>query len=45
MPPFPGTEAEAGALADFLIELRRTRRPTLGAQDGGADAAAAGGGV
>jgi cytochrome bd-type quinol oxidase subunit 1 len=34
MPPFPGTEAEAGALADYLIELRRTQRPVIGAQDG-----------
>jgi mono/diheme cytochrome c family protein len=46
MPPFPGTEVEAGALADYLIELRRTGQPTVGAQDGGADAAvAADGGV
>jgi hypothetical protein len=46
MPPFPGTEVEAGALADYLIELRRTGRPTIGAQDGGVDSvAAAEGGV
>jgi hypothetical protein len=46
MPPFPGTEVEAGALADYLIELRRTGRPTIGAQDGGVAAAApADGGV
>jgi hypothetical protein len=35
MPPFPGTEVEAGALADYLIELRRTERPAIGAQDRG----------
>jgi cytochrome bd-type quinol oxidase subunit 1 len=46
MPPFPGTEIEAGALADYLIELRRTGQPTIGAQDGGVDVTpAAGGGV
>lgn len=46
MPPFPGTEVEAGALADYLIELRRTGRPTIGAQDGGVESvAAAEGGV
>ncbi len=46
MPPFPGTELEAAALADYLIELRRTAQPAAGAQDVGADAApAAAGGV
>lgn len=35
MPPFPGNDAEAGALAEYLVELRRTRRPVIGAQDGG----------
>lgn len=54
MPPFPGTDREAGALADYLVELQRDRRPVFGAQDvgvdpapGGADgsAAANGGGV
>jgi mono/diheme cytochrome c family protein len=39
MPPFPGTETEAGALADYLIELRRTEQPAVGAQDGGIEAA------
>lgn len=39
MPPFPGTEREAGALADYLLDQRRVRRPLLGAQDGGVDAA------
>jgi hypothetical protein len=42
MPPFPGTEVEAGALADYLIELRRTGRPSIGAQDGGVDTVATG---
>jgi len=46
MPPFPGTEVEAGVLADYLIALRRTGQPTIGAQDGGVAAAApADGGV
>ena len=35
MPPFPGNDAEAGALAEYLVEQRRTRRPVIGAQDGG----------
>ena len=35
MPPFPGNDAEAGALAEYLVDLRRTRRPVIGAQDGG----------
>jgi hypothetical protein len=46
MPPFPGTEREAGALADFLLDLREVRRPVIGAQDEGvvlpAESAAAG---
>jgi hypothetical protein len=50
MPPFPGTEKEAGALADYLLDLRAVRRPVIGAQDEGVvipDEAAktAGGGV
>jgi mono/diheme cytochrome c family protein len=35
MPPFPGTEREAGALADYLLDLRAVRRPVIGAQDSG----------
>ncbi|MCJ7753685.1 MAG: class I tRNA ligase family protein, partial [Thermoanaerobaculales bacterium] len=35
MPPFPGTEREAGALADYLLDLRAVRRPVIGAQDEG----------
>jgi hypothetical protein len=35
MPPFPGTEREAGALADYLVDLRRTRLSVAGAQDDG----------
>jgi hypothetical protein len=35
MPPFPGTEREAGALADYLLELRAVRQPVIGAQDEG----------
>jgi hypothetical protein len=35
MPPFPGNDPEAGALADYLIDLRSNRRPIIGAQDGG----------
>jgi hypothetical protein len=35
MPPFPGTDREAGALADYLLELRTARQPIIGAQDGG----------
>ena len=35
MPPFPGTDTEAGALADFLLDLRRRRAPLVGAQGGG----------
>jgi hypothetical protein len=45
MPPFPGTETEAAALADYLIELRRSAQPLPGAQDVGAEAAAPAGGV
>jgi len=41
MPPFPGNDPEAGALADFLVDLRRHRRPVIGAQDGGAGIAPA----
>jgi len=37
MPPFPGTEREAGALADYLLDLRAARRPVIGAQDGGVE--------
>jgi len=51
MPPFPGTDTEAGALADFLIDLRRRPEPLVGAQVNGTEsvaversAAAAGGG-
>jgi hypothetical protein len=39
MPPFPGTDHEAGALADYLVDLRRVRRPVLGAQDVGVEPA------
>ena len=39
MPPFPGTDHEAGALADYLVDLQRVRRPVLGAQDVGVDPA------
>jgi len=35
MPPFPGTEREAGALADYLLDLRAVKRPVIGAQDEG----------
>lgn len=38
MPPFPGTDIEAGALADFLIELRSRPAPVVGAQGTGLDA-------
>jgi mono/diheme cytochrome c family protein len=44
MPPFPGTDREAGALADYLVDLQRFRRPVLGAQDVGVDPAGDGGG-
>ena len=44
MPPFPGTEVEAGALADYLIDLRRSGQPAIGAQDGGVEAAVVPGG-
>ncbi len=37
MPPFPGNDAEAGALAEYLVDLRHTRRPVIGAQDGGVE--------
>jgi mono/diheme cytochrome c family protein len=40
MPPFPGTDTEAGALADFLVDLRRRPAPLVGAQDGGSEVAA-----
>lgn len=39
MPPFPGTDREAGALADYLLDLQRSHRPVLGAQDVGVDPA------
>jgi mono/diheme cytochrome c family protein len=42
MPPFPGTDREAGALADYLVDLQRAPRPALGAQDVGARSEAAG---
>ena len=35
MPPFPGTDREAGALADYLVDLREHRRPVPGAQEVG----------
>jgi mono/diheme cytochrome c family protein len=35
MPPFPGTDSEAGALTDYLFDQRRLRRPQLGDQDAG----------
>jgi mono/diheme cytochrome c family protein len=35
MPPFPGTDAEAGALADYLVAGQRSHEPVLGAQDVG----------
>jgi hypothetical protein len=37
MPPFPGTDPEAGALADYLVDLRRHPRPALGAQAWGVE--------
>jgi hypothetical protein len=37
MPPFPGTEREAGALADYLLDLRGDRKPVIGAQDAGVE--------
>jgi len=36
MPPFPGTDAEAGALADYLVSTQRSHPTVLGAQDVGA---------
>ena len=42
MPPFPGTDREAGALADYLIDLRRFPRPIEGAQNIGAETPPAG---
>ena len=39
MPPFPGTDREAGVLADFLLDLQRSHRPVLGAQDVGIEIA------
>jgi len=35
MPPFPGNDPEAGALADYLVDLRGHRRPLVGAQEAG----------
>jgi len=35
MPPFPGTDREAGVLADYLVDLREHRRPIPGAQEVG----------
>jgi len=35
MPPFPGSDHEAGALADYLLAARDARRPVIGAQDAG----------
>ncbi len=35
MPPFPGTDREAGALADYLVTLERPSLPLAGAQWGG----------
>jgi hypothetical protein len=35
MPPFPGTDREAGVLADYLVDLREHRRPVPGAQEVG----------
>jgi hypothetical protein len=37
MPPFPGNDGEAGALADYLVDLQRSHRPMLGAQDVGVE--------
>jgi mono/diheme cytochrome c family protein len=37
MPPFPGTDVEAGALADYLVACQRSHEPVLGAQDVGLD--------
>ena len=37
MPPFPGNDPEAGALADYLVDLRRHPRPALGAQARGVE--------
>jgi len=42
MPPFPGTDTEAGALADYLIELRLRPSPLIGAQGDGSGAVAVG---
>jgi hypothetical protein len=39
MPPFPGSDREAGALADYLVDLGRSHRPVLGAQDVGVEPA------
>ncbi|MGE5235044.1 MAG: c-type cytochrome [Acidobacteriota bacterium] len=35
MPPFPGSDVEAGALADYLISLRTFPEPLAGAQSAG----------
>jgi hypothetical protein len=35
MPPFPGTDIEAGALADYLVTARHLHQPVPGAQDAG----------
>jgi mono/diheme cytochrome c family protein/MFS family permease len=32
MPPFPGTDREAGALADYLVTLQQPAHPVTGAQ-------------
>ncbi len=39
MPPFPGTDREAGALADYLLDLQQNRDPLFGAQTVGVDLA------
>lgn len=39
MPPFPGTDREAGALADFLVGLQQPSEPVPGAQWGGTTSA------
>jgi mono/diheme cytochrome c family protein len=41
MPPVPGTDAELGALADYLVALQSTPRPLDGAQAVGVRTAAA----
>lgn len=37
MPPFPGTDAEAGALADYLLHLQQNRDALFGAQTVGVE--------